>query len=308
MIHLQVTVANAAELLATQAYGAGALLRWESGALQAGPFVEGGTVALVSGTSLYDVWDAAGVVGTWYRTRISNSGGTTFSAYSAPFQGGISTTAATLDDFLAGFEGPAPVAARYGRILDCLAQAHDTMLAEIGFDFTRHPAISGDEQRLFDGRIGGHDGGRYSWVGGEDRIHIHLGIVSVTLIEARWTLVGPWVAMDPADWYLDPATPEIGESYDHIVLSQFGKWPVVPPGQRTIRVTGAFGYATPPVRIKAGELALARQLYRADSTMPGGQAGPDEWSSGSSVMPRGWPDATYRAIAWYRSKFNSCRV
>jgi len=90
MIHLEVLVADAIDLLATEAYGAGALLRWESCATVDGdpvPYAEGGTVALVSGTSVYDVWDAAGVEGvTWYRTRISDAAGTTFSPYSTPFQ------------------------------------------------------------------------------------------------------------------------------------------------------------------------------------------------------------------------------
>ena len=84
MRHLEIEVANAAELLATEAYGAGALLRWESSAAEVGTYVEGGTEALVSGTTLYDVWDAAGTETTWYRTRVSDAAGTTFSAYSAP--------------------------------------------------------------------------------------------------------------------------------------------------------------------------------------------------------------------------------
>ena len=84
MRHLEIEVTNAAELLATEAYGAGALLRWESSAAEAGAYVEGGTLALVSGTTLYDVWDAAGIETTWYRTRISDAAGTTFSAYSDP--------------------------------------------------------------------------------------------------------------------------------------------------------------------------------------------------------------------------------
>lgn len=92
MIHLIVTVANTAELLATEAYGPGALLRWESSATQTGTFVEGGTEPLVSGTSLYDVWDTAGVAGTtWYRTRISNAAGTSFSAYSESRLGGLTS-------------------------------------------------------------------------------------------------------------------------------------------------------------------------------------------------------------------------
>jgi hypothetical protein len=84
MRHLEIEVTNADELLATEAYGAGALLRWESSATEGGTYAEGGTEALVSGTTLYDVWDAAGIETTWYRTRISDAGGTTFSAYSAP--------------------------------------------------------------------------------------------------------------------------------------------------------------------------------------------------------------------------------
>jgi hypothetical protein len=84
MRHLEIDVANTAELLAAEAYGAGALLRWERSAAEAGPYAEGGTAALVPGTELYDVWDAAGVETTWYRTRVSDAAGTTFSAYSAP--------------------------------------------------------------------------------------------------------------------------------------------------------------------------------------------------------------------------------
>jgi hypothetical protein len=87
VIHLQVVVADTADLLATESYGAGALLRWESAAAVDGTYTEGGTIALVAGTSLYDVWDAAGVAGTtWYQTRVSDASGTTFSAYSTPFQ------------------------------------------------------------------------------------------------------------------------------------------------------------------------------------------------------------------------------
>ena len=86
MIHLTITVSNTDELLNASAYGAGALLRWESCATVDGTYVEGGTVALVSGTSLYEVWHTAGVASTFYRTRISDGAGTSFSPYSEPFQ------------------------------------------------------------------------------------------------------------------------------------------------------------------------------------------------------------------------------
>jgi hypothetical protein len=86
MIHLEVIVPDTSDLLDPNAYDSGALLRWESSATVDGAYVEGGTIALVADVSLYDIWDAAGAVGTWYRTRISDAGGTTFSAYSSPFQ------------------------------------------------------------------------------------------------------------------------------------------------------------------------------------------------------------------------------
>jgi hypothetical protein len=86
MIHLTITVSNTDELLNAEAYDAGALLRWESCATVDGSYAEGGTVALVSGTSLYEIWDTAGVAGTFYKTRISDAGGATFSPYSEPFQ------------------------------------------------------------------------------------------------------------------------------------------------------------------------------------------------------------------------------
>lgn len=86
MIHLDVIVADTATLLEAEAYGPGALLRWERAPEPDGTFVEGGTVALVADQSVYDIWDAAGTVGTWYRTRISNAAASTFSGYSVPYQ------------------------------------------------------------------------------------------------------------------------------------------------------------------------------------------------------------------------------
>jgi hypothetical protein len=89
MIHLEVIVADTIDLLDAEAYGAGALLRWEWCATVDGvpvAYAEGGTEALVAGVSLYDIWHSAGAIGTWYKTRVSDSGGTSFSAYSAPFQ------------------------------------------------------------------------------------------------------------------------------------------------------------------------------------------------------------------------------
>ena len=86
MIQIEIPVANTSLLLTAGAYGPGALLRWESSALVGGPYVEQGTVPLVSGQSLYDIFDTNGTVLTFYRWRLSNAGATTYGPYSAPFQ------------------------------------------------------------------------------------------------------------------------------------------------------------------------------------------------------------------------------
>lgn len=130
MIHLEVIVANTTDLLDANAYGAGALLRWEWSATVDGdpvPYAEGGTVALVAGTSLYDIWDDPGVDGTtWYRTRISDSGATTFSAYSSPFQTAIHGLYLSVDQCRA-FPGMPPVTVLTDEslliLLDAAAQA-----------------------------------------------------------------------------------------------------------------------------------------------------------------------------------------
>lgn len=109
MIHIQFTVPNAAELLAPAVFGTGAVLRWGSGATVDGAFTEGGTVALVAGTSIYDVWDPAGLAGTWYRYRISNVGATVFGDYSLPVEGGTIVDYASLLDVQSRRGGDDPI-------------------------------------------------------------------------------------------------------------------------------------------------------------------------------------------------------
>jgi hypothetical protein len=122
MIHLEVVVADTSTLLAPEVYGAGALLRWESCATVDGTYVEGGTIALVADTSLYDIWDAAGLDTTWYQTRLSDDSGTTFSAYSVPFQTAIHSLYLSVDQFRAFVETPLSDEALL-ILLDAAAQA-----------------------------------------------------------------------------------------------------------------------------------------------------------------------------------------
>jgi hypothetical protein len=86
---LELTVDNAAELLEVSAFGAGALLRVETSATETGSYAEFATVPLVASTRFYTVFHAAGVSGSWYRSRYSTAAPgapADYSTYSAPFR------------------------------------------------------------------------------------------------------------------------------------------------------------------------------------------------------------------------------
>ncbi len=83
---LTLTASNPDQLLNAGAYGVGAVIRVQSGALAAGPFTDEGTVPIVAGTTSYTYYDTNGTSSTWYRIRYENAGGTTVSDWSTVFQ------------------------------------------------------------------------------------------------------------------------------------------------------------------------------------------------------------------------------
>ena len=64
MIRVDVWLPDPASVLATGAFGAGALIRIESGASSAGPWTEVQTLPVVSTTVQYQWWDSAGTGST----------------------------------------------------------------------------------------------------------------------------------------------------------------------------------------------------------------------------------------------------
>jgi hypothetical protein len=88
---VKVYVESADDLLNAGMYDAGAIVRLQSCATEAGVYVNESTAALVSGTQTYTLYDADGASTTWYRTRYENAGGTVTSDWSAVFQVGGET-------------------------------------------------------------------------------------------------------------------------------------------------------------------------------------------------------------------------
>ena len=103
---LTITADNPDGLLNAGAYGAGALIRVQSSATEAGSYADltgtGGTatIALVTGTRAYNAYDPAGTATTWYKTRYESSTGTRTSDYSEAFQAGTSIDAYASADML----------------------------------------------------------------------------------------------------------------------------------------------------------------------------------------------------------------
>ena len=75
-----------ADLLDTNMYGAGAVIRTQSATSETGTYADitgDTTVPLVSGTESYTAHDPLGTSATWYRSRFENAGGTRLSDWSA---------------------------------------------------------------------------------------------------------------------------------------------------------------------------------------------------------------------------------
>lgn len=285
MIPLRINVDP--EMLETTKYGAGAVVRIERSSSLGGSYAEIGTAPLVANQLIVEYDDATGTTSSWYRTRYSDSGNTKQSDYSPEFQPATEIAYATVEDFTDTFE-VSPSSGRVRRIESVLAEASSLLVAAIGWDFYRHPASAGTEQRTLDVSRASR------------RLCVHGGVVSLTTVEVRGGPTDSWTTLSESDWYLDPRSVSIGESAGHVALTGATGWTTWPAGVATVRLTGVFGYATVPIDVRRATVALARQMYRADSTTAGGAYGPDELAGGIAPGSGVWPRDTYDVVNRYR--------
>lgn len=289
-INVRVNLSNPAAVLGQ--YGAGAKVRLESSATEAGTYAEvaSSPQAIVASSPQYAFPDALGTATTWYRSRVSTASpaaGGDYSAYSAPFQVGYLTAYADEDDLLAMLPDT-PTAAKYGLLTQCLQRASAVITARCGRDFYRHPQVSGTEARLYDIRVP------------SNRLIVVDGIVSLTSAEYASYTGGTFATVSTTDWFLRPTQPEPEDSYYEVLLSDQGSVPVFYRGTGVVRLTGVFGYASVPSIIAAGCLALAREMY---ALMPSGRGSASGAAGfGSIAVPDYLPRPTYEAIEWGRRR------
>lgn len=279
MIRVTFTVDDPAGLLAT--YGAGALLRVERAATEAGVYVEIGTVAIDAGSTEYTLWDPAGAATSWYRWRASDAGDTTYSAYSDAFQGSdaedtSSERYAPLSAVLAGYQQTVPDDART-RLDNSLLDATDQISDLVGLAFFTGSAETWTINELVVSPSG---------------LCVHDGIVSLTTVEVRSSVHSDWVELEANEWELVPALKSGYPSF-HIRLTGIDANPRWPCGATSaVRLTGIRGWPAVPRSIRRATIDRARQLSAWDASRPGGVTGPEELGTG--VGPNRMPDTMYR--------------
>lgn len=275
-------------------YGAGAVVRVERAADAAfSSPTELVTLPIVSGTTQYEYWDAAGLDGSWYRSRYSASGGAPFSGYSDPFQAGAPSTYATLDSLREYLN--LPDNSRDNLLTDLLRQATDYLIGEMGRDLFRHPAVSGEETRLFNGPS-------------SSMLDVREGIISLSGVRWSGGTGGEYTDLDAPSWVLYPQfrRPYIAvggaqavEPAAGIALTDIATVSTWFYGVDTVELTGVFGFPSIPSMVEKATLDCAREWYR-QGPGGGGPVGVNQY--GTPLFAAGMPMTVKKAIELYGVK------
>lgn len=260
-------------------YGAGAKVRLERDTTSAfGSPTEVAVLTLVSGQTQYEYWDSAGTDASWYRSRYSASAGAPFSAYSDGFQPGAPQAYATLDSLREYLK--LPNNDQDNLLVDLLRQASDYITNECGRDFYRHPSVSGTEVRLL------------SSEGGSKTLYVPEGLVSLSALRVKGATNAEFNVLTSADWVYFPTTPELGNPYEGIELTDMAIIDQFYYGFNTVELTGVFGFARVPSLVEKATLDLAREWYR-QGPGGGGPVGVNQF--GTPMFQAGIPE-TVRAV------------
>lgn len=275
-VNLQVN--DATSLLAL--YGADAVLQVERASALAGAYTLRGTVALVAGTDWYTYADPTGTASDWYRIRTASKDGSLLSEYSTPVQAGAPLAYASVEDLL---EMLPRVSGDRDRnpLLDALVRASAVIDARCERDFYRHPAF-GTEVRTYDVRGDGR------------QLVERQGIVSVSGVEVATQTGATYASLASTYWRLRPTVPAPWEPYWQLELIEPTLAPLAYfwPGLDTVRLTGAFGLPAIPPIIRAGCLALAREIVATTLSIGGSPRG--DWGNPNALLPA----ETYVAVQW----------
>jgi hypothetical protein len=282
-------VENADELLNVGMYDAGAIVRLQSCATETGTYANETTAALVSGTKAYTLFDADGTSSTWYRTRYENSGGTVTSDWSSVFQVGgeeagylcsiydvkqrLGITDTTDDEWLA----------------EQIAAVTDEIETITGRRLRPDPA-SGTKTIYLD-----YTGDGYTlWLPRGVRSLTYVGAASTDQPDAgtgTYTEITSGVYIDPPEHMRSPGWP--GTRVTIGTTSGFRFY----PGRRTVKLTGAFGWAAVPASVRAIAELCVVSAYRGRSS--GGASSYTIGAEGERTYNRLLTAADMKTLRWY---------
>lgn len=285
MIRVDVNVNDVDGLI--EGFGAGAILWLERAPTETGTYVQVASQALASGIDFYTFWDPSGDDTSWYRTYVSDSTNTSQTDRDEPFQAGSVLAYAELADLIELLPKVAlDVPRNLNAMTDALVRATDVINARVQLaggglkDFFRHPQVSGTEVRTFDLREN------------TQRLVIPSGVISVDSVRFRYTEGGDWQTIAPGSWRLRPLDKGADEPYWYLDLPSAPTFYSLYVGPDAAEVTGAFGFPRIPGVMRAGCLALAREIVATILT-PGGVPRGD-WSNPNTPLPT----ETYTAVQW----------
>lgn len=242
---VRITTDQSEEILNAGAYGAGAVIRLQTAATQAGAFADVAgtgstpTLAIVAGTRVYTGYDPNGVTSSWYRTRFENVGGTRLSDWTTAFQVGGEEAGllCSLYDVKQRLGKAATDTTQDEQILEFIGRVSTGIMGFTGRRFARSPS-SGTTTFLFDvARVS-----RTLWV--------PKGIAEMSQLEVATQTGGAFSVVPAADWFLDPPATERDSGWPatRITLSDIptGSISFFYPGKRVVRATMAEGWAAVP--------------------------------------------------------------
>jgi len=269
---LHIGVENPDELLNAGQYAAGAIIRLQWSATEAGVFADVSgtgstpTIALVTLVTAYTGYDPNGTSTTWYRTRYENSGATRLSDWSAAFLVGAGGYCSR-DDVKQDLEKAITDTSADELLDDYIADITDYIRGHTGREFLDSATIY-----TFDG---------YSAVADGRCLPIPRGVRSISLLEVAASTGAAFVTVPSSDFFLRPSAQDRtpGWPATEVWLSNTGATTYFPPGFANVRTTGTFAFASVPARIEGVarrtvvRAYASRQAGQGDLTGSGGEGG-----------------------------------